>query len=59
MATLHSLNRALAATSDRSKLPNIEFTLIVEDFVGGPEPIWTYSKKAGDDHVWIMPDFGY
>ncbi|KAK2735259.1 hypothetical protein FQN57_001203 [Myotisia sp. PD_48] len=58
-ATLNAINRALNSVPDRASLPNIEFIFSAEDFVGGPQPIWTYSKKDGDDHAWLMPDFGY
>ncbi|KAJ5081260.1 hypothetical protein N7456_013498 [Penicillium angulare] len=61
-ATLNSLYRALKAHPDRQLLPNIEFTFTTEDFAEDPSglgPIWAYSKRDGDDSVWLMPDFGY
>ncbi|KAL2866483.1 DUF821 domain protein [Aspergillus lucknowensis] len=58
-ATLHSLNRALAAYADRRNLPDIEFVLSTDDFSNRESPIWSYSKRAGDEDVWLMPDFGY
>ncbi|KAJ5937509.1 hypothetical protein N7454_003851 [Penicillium verhagenii] len=61
-STLNSLHRALKAYPDRRLLPSIEFTFTTEDFAEnptGPGPIWAYSKREGDDSVWLMPDFGY
>lgn len=61
-ATLNSLHRALTAFPDRHLLPRIEFILTTEDFAPDPTakgPIWSYSKRDGDDSVWLMPDFGY
>jgi hypothetical protein len=61
-ATLSSLNRALSAFPGRHLLPNIEFIFTSEDFAAEPSgagPVWSYSKRDGDDSVWLMPDFGY
>lgn len=63
-ATLSSLHRALTAIPNRHELPSIEFIFTTEDFaVSGEDsqesPIWAYSKRDGDDAVWLMPDFGY
>ncbi|KAL4885246.1 glycosyl transferase family 90-domain-containing protein [Aspergillus karnatakaensis] len=58
-ATLHSLNRALAAYPDRHELPDIEFVFSTDDYSNGKSPIWSYSKRAQDTGVWLMPDFGY
>ncbi|KAL5338877.1 glycosyl transferase family 90-domain-containing protein [Aspergillus crustosus] len=58
-ATLHSLNRALAAYPNRHSLPDIEFVFSTHDFSTGKSPIWSYSKHASDTDVWLMPDFGY
>lgn len=61
-ATLNSLYRALKAYPDRQLLPNIEFIFTTEDFAEDPSglsPIWAYSKRDGDNSVWLMPDFGY
>ena len=59
LASLHSLHRALTAAPFRHTLPNIEFEFTTEDFSEGSQPIWAYSKRESDDHVWLMPDFGY
>ncbi|KAJ5732301.1 hypothetical protein N7493_003782 [Penicillium malachiteum] len=61
-STLNSLHRALKAYPNRSHLPSIEFVVTTEDFAedpSGPGPIWAYSKRDGDNSVWLMPDFGY
>ena len=61
-STLNSLHRALKAYPDRHLLPNIEFIFTTEDFAEHPSelgPIWAYSKRDGDNSVWLMPDFGY
>ncbi|KAL3474834.1 glycosyl transferase family 90-domain-containing protein [Aspergillus californicus] len=58
-ATLHSLNRALAAFPDRHTLPDIEFIFSTDDFSHGRSPVWSYSKREADEGVWLMPDFGY
>ncbi|KAJ6006931.1 hypothetical protein N7451_004875 [Penicillium sp. IBT 35674x] len=61
-STLNSLHRALKAYPARHLLPSIEFIFTTEDFADDPSgsgPIWAYSKRDGDDSVWLMPDFGY
>lgn len=59
-ATLNSLHRALTSFPDRSSLPSIEFVFTTEDFAGDQQgPIWAYSKRDQDEHIWMMPDFGY
>ncbi|KAJ6014254.1 hypothetical protein N7540_008845 [Penicillium herquei] len=61
-STLNSLHRALKAYPKRQHLPSIEFVFTTEDFAedpSGPGPIWAYSKRDGDNSVWLMPDFGY
>ncbi|KAA8648376.1 hypothetical protein EYZ11_007321 [Aspergillus tanneri] len=58
-ATLNSLHRALASFPGRRHLPNIEFVLTTEDYSTGEGPMWSYSKRDEDQHVWLMPDFGY
>lgn len=63
LATLASIYRALSATPDRTTRPNIEFVLSAEDRVddvsGLGHPIWTFSRKATEESVWLMPDFGF
>ncbi|KAL1998383.1 hypothetical protein VTN02DRAFT_6297 [Thermoascus thermophilus] len=63
-ATLSALHRALTAVPDRRDLPSIEFVFTTEDFAAGGDgedlrAIWSYTKRDGDDAVWLMPDFGY
>ncbi|KKK19010.1 hypothetical protein ARAM_001475 [Aspergillus rambellii] len=58
-ATLHSLNRALESFPGREHLPSIEFVLSTDDYSNGKGPVWSYSKQAGDEGIWLMPDFGY
>lgn len=58
-ATLHSLQRALAAFPDRHLLPSVEFVFTTDDYSTGVGPIWSYSKREEDESVWLMPDFGY
>lgn len=63
-ATLSSLHRALTAIPNRHELPSVEFIFTTEDFATGGDgedlrAIWSYSKRDGDDAVWLMPDFGY
>lgn len=54
-------------TSNNNKNNNndnaIEFIFSVEDRVddvnGGGHPIWAMSRKATEQSVWLMPDFGF
>lgn len=69
LAALSSMYRALSAAPDRtttttaSKNNAIEFIFSVEDRVddvnGGGHPIWAMSRKATEQSVWLMPDFGF
>ena len=69
LAALSSMYRALSAAPDRhtttttSKNDAIEFIFSVEDRVddvnGGGHPIWALSRKAAEQSVWLMPDFGF
>ena len=63
VATLSSISRALSASPDRAVMPNIEFVLSVEDRIddvnGVGHPIWAFSRKASEESVWLMPDFGF
>ena len=59
-STLHALNRALMACSDRKMLPDIEFVFSIEDWtVDENLPIWAYDRKPTDENTWLMPDFGF
>lgn len=62
VATVHALQRALAAFPDRKSLPNIEFFLYTHDVVGENRAVWTYTKPADVTdfmNQWLMPDFGF
>lgn len=62
-ATLSAMYRVLSATPNRSAIPNIEFILSVEDRVddvnANGHPVWVYSRKATEESVWLIPDFGF
>ncbi|PLB33876.1 glycosyl transferase family 90-domain-containing protein [Aspergillus candidus] len=63
VATLSAMYRALAASPDRSTTPNIEFIFSVEDRVddvdANDHPVWVFSRKASEESVWLIPDFGF
>lgn len=63
LAALSSIARALASSPERGSIPHIEFVFSAEDRVddvnGAGLPIWTFSRKAGEESAWLMPDFGY
>ncbi|KAG5291388.1 DUF821 domain-containing protein [Histoplasma ohiense] len=56
-----SIYRALPA--DRRGLPDIEFIFSIEDRLddikGSGQPIWVLGRKASEESVWLMPDFGF
>jgi hypothetical protein len=56
-ATLHALHRAILTSPE--PLPNIEFTFNADDIASPEDATWAYSRKAEDDKLWLMPDFGY
>lgn len=59
-ATLHAINRALMAYTDRAQLPNCEFRIYVGDMAQGDDTLWVYTKPVESDteNLWLMPDFG-
>ncbi|PGH18224.1 hypothetical protein AJ79_00562 [Helicocarpus griseus UAMH5409] len=61
LATLSAIYRALIAAPART--PNIEFVFSVEDKVedvfGAGYPLWVYGRKATEESVWLIPDFGF
>ena len=63
LATLSSMFRALATYSLRRSLPDIEFVFSIEDkvkdVVDHRQPIWALARKASEEAVWLMPDFGF
>lgn len=63
VAMLASMYRALSASPERTSHGPIEFMFSVEDRVddvnGVGHPIWALSRKASEESVWLIPDFGY
>ena len=63
IAVLSSIHRALIAAPDRPALPNIEFVFTVEDKAadvgGNGHPLWVLARKATEEYLWLMPDFGF
>ncbi|GIJ99545.1 hypothetical protein Aspvir_001679 [Aspergillus viridinutans] len=63
LGTLGSIHRALSASSNRTSYPTIEFIFSIEDRVddvdGVGHPVWVLSRKASEESVILMPDFGY
>lgn len=64
MGILSSIYRALTSAPDLAALPNIEFAFSVEDKVedvlgsSQQHPLWVLARKATEESVWLMPDFG-
>lgn len=60
-AILHALHRAIITSPE--PLPNIEFSFSVADVVADPgetrRPIWALARKAAEEEIWLMSDFGY
>ena len=63
VATLSSIHRALASYPDRRTMPNIEFTFSIEDKAndvsGNDHPLWVIARRAQEQYLWLMPDFGF
>ena len=63
LATLGEIHRALNAFPNRTSVPDIEFVFTiadkVEDFAGAGHPFWALTRKASEESVWLMPDFGF
>ncbi|TWU70633.1 hypothetical protein ED733_001181 [Metarhizium rileyi] len=61
VAILHAIHRAIITSPE--PLPNIEFAFTVSDVVPDPDdnkyPIWGLTRKAADEEIWLMGDFGY
>ena len=50
----------MTAYHQRRELPDIEFTFTIEDMADNPNnPIWALARRAHDQDVWLMPDFGF
>ncbi|KAF2768113.1 hypothetical protein EJ03DRAFT_352380 [Teratosphaeria nubilosa] len=64
LATMHALNRAITASSE--KLPDIEFSFSTHDSalldLRANWTTWSYSRLSNDEinqeSLWLMPDFG-
>lgn len=63
LGILSSIHRALISASERAAIPNTEFVFSIEDKledVAGPgHPLWVLTRKATEESVWLMPDFGF
>jgi hypothetical protein len=63
LGTLGSIHRALSSSSNRTSHPTIEFIFSIEDRVDDIDavshPVWVLSRKASEESVILMPDFGY
>ncbi|KFL61272.1 uncharacterized protein TERG_12030 [Trichophyton rubrum CBS 118892] len=63
LAVLSSMHHALSATAGNRTQPSIEFVFSIEDRVddiSGPgHPIWALSRKASEESIWLIPDFGF
>jgi len=57
------MSRVLSATLNHSTIPNIEFFFSVEDRVDdvntNGHPVWVYSRKATEESVWLIAEFGF
>ncbi|XMA09758.1 hypothetical protein WAI453_002549 [Rhynchosporium graminicola] len=56
-ASLSALHRAILTSPE--PLPNIEFTMMVDDLAESANPRWTYSRQKSMSSLWLMPDFAY
>lgn len=67
VASLSAMYRALShdqpTWKDKSKNMNVEFIFSIEDRLddvsGRGHPIWVLARKANEEAVWLMPDFGF
>ncbi|KAF2271042.1 hypothetical protein CC78DRAFT_527994 [Lojkania enalia] len=60
IGALAALHRAIVATHHRESIPNIEFVFSVEDLPAQPtKPLWVLARRAQDDNLWLIPDFGF
>lgn len=56
IATLSAINRALVTSPE--PLPNIEFAFNTDDRIE-PAALWGYARRAEDELIWLVPDFGF
>ncbi|EER25372.1 hypothetical protein CPC735_064720 [Coccidioides posadasii C735 delta SOWgp] len=58
LGVLSSIHRAL-----QDNVPDIEFIFSIEDRVddvsGTGQPLWVLGRKASEESVWLIPDFGF
>lgn len=63
LAVLSAIHRALITNPERAIQQDLEFVFSVEDKVTDvttdDQPIWAFARSAGEEAVWLMPDFGY
>ena len=65
VAILSSIHRALTSFPSTAPLPTFEFIFSIEDKlddIADPRkypPIWALGRKATEESVWLMPDFGF
>ncbi|PGH14641.1 hypothetical protein AJ80_05821 [Polytolypa hystricis UAMH7299] len=70
LAILSAMHRALPSTEDLGPGDSMEFVFSVEDKVedinsgnGGSGkqqlPVWVLARKASEEDVWLIPDFGF
>ncbi|PYH46266.1 uncharacterized protein BP01DRAFT_373256 [Aspergillus saccharolyticus JOP 1030-1] len=63
LAVLSAIHRALVTNLERASYQDLEFIFSVEDKVTDvtttDQPIWVFARSAGEEAVWLMPDFGY
>ncbi|KAI9703643.1 MAG: hypothetical protein M1836_007413 [Candelina mexicana] len=62
LALMHSIHRAIVATSHLHVIPNIEFTFVVDDMADPghtDNTTWALSRRPDWQNLWLMPDFGF
>ncbi|KAF3482776.1 uncharacterized protein GIQ15_02100 [Arthroderma uncinatum] len=63
LAVLSSMHHALSGAVGNWTQPSIEFIFSVEDRVddvAAPgHPLWALARKATEESVWLIPDFGF
>ncbi|KAI9711988.1 MAG: hypothetical protein M1820_001696 [Bogoriella megaspora] len=60
IAMLGSIHRAITAFP--GKIPNIEFSMSVEDIADEENQrhtVWTMTRRDYESYQWLVPDFGY
>jgi len=61
LAGLSSLYRAIISIPDPRTLPNVEFTIDIEDTPTHEAPanrvVWGWTRPYNNSRTWLMPDF--